>query len=197
MTVNAYPLDWPPGWKRTAIRKDATFREGGSSGRRLELEDGVRRVYSELDRLNVREENIVISSNVRLRLGGRGGSITVTDPGVAVYWTDSQKRERCIAVDRYVRVPDNLAAIAATLEAMRAIERHGGAEILERAFTGFAQLAGPEQPFQVLGVGAHASKEEIERAYRLLASKHHPDRGGDEQQMARINRARDALLERL
>jgi DnaJ domain/AP2 domain len=49
--------------------------------------------------------------------------------------------------------------------------------------------------FDPLGVGAHASREEIERAYRLLASEHHPDKGGDEQQMARINRARDALLE--
>jgi DnaJ-class molecular chaperone len=79
---------------------------------------------------------------------------------------------------------------------MRAIERHGGAEILDRAFMGFAALPAPEQPFQVLGVGANASREEVERAYRLLAAKHHPDRpGGDAHAMARINAARDALLE--
>jgi hypothetical protein len=194
MTIEAYPLTWPPGWKRTVSRKDAAFREGGSRGRRLELTDGVRRVFDELSRLNIREENVVISSNVRPTLGGRGGAITVQDAGVAVYWTDKQKRQRCIAVDRYTRVPDNLAAIAATLEAMRAIERHGGAEILDRAFTGFTALPAPEQPFEVLGVGAHASREEIERAYRLLASKHHPDKGGDPDMMARINAAREAML---
>ena len=69
------------------------------------------------------------------------------------------------------------------------------AEILDRAFTGFVALPAPEQPFQVLGVGANASREEVERAYRLLASKHHPDRGGDPSMMARINQARDALME--
>lgn len=39
--------------------------------------------------------------------------------------------------------------------------------------------------------------EEIERAFRLLASENHPDKGGDPDRMARINRARDALLEQL
>lgn len=83
-----------------------------------------------------------------------------------------------------------LAAIAATLEAMRAIERHGGAEILDRAFTGFTALPSPEQWFQVLAVAAVATREEIEEAYRREAMKHHPDRGGDSAQMARINQAR-------
>jgi curved DNA-binding protein CbpA len=35
--------------------------------------------------------------------------------------------------------------------------------------------------------------DEIDKAYRQLASKHHPDKGGDPSEMARINRARDAL----
>jgi DnaJ-domain-containing protein 1 len=100
-------------------------------------------------------------------------------------------RQRCIAIDRYVRLPDNLAAIAATLEAMRAIERHGGAEILDRAFTGFTALPSPEQWFQVLKVPATATREQINDAYRRLAMEHHPDRGGSADQMARINQARD------
>jgi len=195
----AYPLDWPIGWKRTQVRRDAQFRVGGgkigASGRRVEIDDGVNRVYQVLQLMGVKEDTVTISSNVRPSLGSRPGSIQVKDPGVAVYWTDNQKQTRCMAIDQYVRVPDNLAAIAATLEAMRAIERHGGAEILDRAFTGFTALPAPEQPFQVLGVGAHASRQEVERAYRLLALKHHPDRGGDEAQMARINAARDQLLE--
>ena len=101
-----------------------------------------------------------------------------------------------MAIDCYTKVADNLAAIAATLEAMRAIERPGGAEILDRAFTGFVALPAPEQPWQVLGVPMHASMAEIETAYRRLAMQHHPDRGGDANAMARINAARDAMLER-
>jgi curved DNA-binding protein CbpA len=68
--------------------------------------------------------------------------------------------------------------------------------MMEAAFTGFAALPAPEQPFQVLGVSANATEQEIEDAYRKLAADHHPDRGGDEQTMMRINRARDQLMER-
>lgn len=193
--IEAYPLQWPVGWRRAQSRKDAAFK---SYRRDLSIADGVGRVLHELESLGIySRDNIVISTNVKLRLDGlpRSDGPQPSDPGAAVYWlTRGSKVPKCMAIDRYTTVADNLAAIAATLSAMRAIERHGGAEILDRAFAGFAQLPAPEQPFQVLGVGANASKEEVERAYRLLASEHHPDKGGDEQQMARINAARDALL---
>lgn len=200
MAIEAYPLTWPPGWRRATSRTNAKFNVGGSGGerkRRVEISDGVNRVYQQLGAFGVRERDVIISSMLRIRLDGqpyRDQPVGGLDPGVAVYWKH-RGTEKCMAIDRYTRLADNLAAIAATLEAMRAIDRHGGAEILDRAFTGFAALSAPEQPFQVLGVGANASREEVERAYRLLASEHHPDKGGDEAQMARINRARDALME--
>jgi curved DNA-binding protein CbpA len=56
------------------------------------------------------------------------------------------------------------------------------------------RLLAPEQAFEILGVSRHATRDEIEAAWRRLASKHHPDRGGDVHQLARINAARDALL---
>jgi hypothetical protein len=201
MNETAYPLAWPMGWKRSVSRSRAAFNAGGSfmnggCGRReVSIALGTERVLKQLKLFGVSAANVVISTDVVLRLDGlpRSDRPMPKDPGVAVYWL-KDKQQRCIAVDRYDRVADNLAAIAATLEAMRAIERHGGAAILDRAFVGFKALAAPEQPFQVLGVGANASREEVERAYRLLASEHHPDRGGDEQRMARINAARDAMI---
>lgn len=204
MNETAYPLTWPAGWKRTqpGLRTRASFGRkgpghtpGGWVGKQhLTIEQAKQRVLDELRRFGVPDYNVIISTNLRLRNDGYPISKQAqpVDPGAAIYWK-KDKQARCMAIDRYDRVADNLAAIAATLEAMRAIERHGGAAILDRAFTGFAALAAPEQPFQVLGVGANASKEEVERAYRLLALKHHPDRGGDEQHMARINQARDAM----
>lgn len=200
--IQAYPLQWPPGWKRTE-----RFRRTGGRfsrhGRVLTVSDGVERVLSELARLNVSRNDIVISTNIPTRLDGfpRSDARRPDDPGAAVYWrTANQKRAvapKCMAIDRYTCVEDNLAAIAATLEAMRAIERHGGAEILDRAFTGFVALPAPEQWFTVLGVSAHATREDIEKRYRELAAQHHPDRSGDEQVMARINVARDEGLSRL
>lgn len=211
MSATAYPLDWPVGWKRTQLRTRAKFtkkgrgalrdaagnHQGWDSNKPLTIEQATQRVLAELRRFGVADSNITISTNLVLRLDGlpRSGQANPTDPGAAVYWTKGQEGQRCMAIDRYDRIADNLAAIAATLDAMRAIERHGGAAILDRAFTGFKALAAPEQPFQVLGVGANASKDEIDRAYKRLAAEHHPDRpGGDEQRMARINAARDALL---
>lgn len=196
-TISRFPLQWPAGWKRTPSfqQRMGTFSRHGSV---LSVLDGCQRVIDALGRFGVAEMDIVISTNIRTRLDGlpRSDQGEPVDKGVAVYWrTKSGRQAKCMAIDRYERVADNLAAIAATLEAMRAIERHGGGAILDRVFEGFTALPAPEQWFQVLGVPAQASRDEIERAYRRLAMEHHPDRGGDAQQMARVNAAREAGLE--
>ena len=193
--IEAYPLTWPQGWprKKSYQRSRAKF---STSGRVLSVMDGIQRVLLELERLGVKRDDLVISTDIPTRLDGLPRSDrSVADPGVAVYWRKG-KDTRCMAIDRYDRVADNLAAIAATLEAMRAIERHGGAEILDRAFTGFVALPAPEQWWQVLGVAENATGEEIDAAWRRLAARHHPDRGGESAQMARINTARDQGLAR-
>ena len=208
--IQACPLQWPPGWPRKSPneRTSAKFRNGTGgwadsrykAAERVSVTGGIERVLLELDRMGFGRDDVVISTNIPTRLDGlpRGDARSPSDPGVSVYWHRRRGRSihtRCMAIDRYDRVADNLAAIAATLEAMRAIERHGGAEILDRAFTGFAALAAPEQWFQVLGVPVSASQQEIETAYRRLAMTHHPDRpDGDGSQMARINTARDEGL---
>ena len=211
----ASPLSWPPGWRRTPShrRTSAKFGKGVEvrsqfSGnvykqkRELTIEDGVQRIRGELGRMGINLATVIISSDLRLRQDGLPYSNQATsklDPGAAVYWRDG-KDARCMAVDRYDRIADNLAAIAATIEAMRAIERHGGATILDRAFMGFAALPAPaaqNQPHEVLGVAENANRAEIEYAYRRLAQQVHPDVGGSTEQMARVNTARDALLSRL
>lgn len=208
--IQAFPLQWPPGWRRQTLRTRAKFhgstRQYGDDGRsswlkkrELSIPEALARVMGELGRMGVSRDDVVISSNLPLRLDGmpRGDARNPGDPGVAVYWRKG-KVQRCMAVDRYDRVQDNLSAIAATLEAMRAIERHGGAEILDRAFTGFIALPAPEQPWQVLGLETSTpTRDQVEDAHRRLAMQHHPDRGGDAHTMARINAARDDLLERL
>jgi len=195
--IQAFPLQWPAGWRRTPAhqRSSAKFRHRDS---RVDVGGGASRVYRELAAMGIPEHRIIVSSDLRLRLDGRPYSSQTTgqlDPGVAVYWQDGQQ-QRCMAIDRYDRIADNLAAVAATIEAMRAIERHGGALILDRAFQGFTALPAPEQWFTILGVAATATREQIEAAYRPLAMKHHPDRGGDPKEMARINAARDEGLSR-
>ena len=51
----------------------------------------------------------------------------------------------------------------------------------------------PVNYYAILGVAANASVEEIRRAYRKSALAVHPDRGGSDRLMQRINEAWDVL----
>jgi len=54
--------------------------------------------------------------------------------------------------------------------------------------------ATPRWAFEVLGLSASASAEEIKRRYKKLAFQYHPDRGGDATKFLRVTEARDACL---
>lgn len=47
--------------------------------------------------------------------------------------------------------------------------------------------------YSILGAGETASQDEIERLYKSLARRHHPDRGGDAEEMKAINEAYGVL----
>lgn len=47
--------------------------------------------------------------------------------------------------------------------------------------------------YDTLGVAETASEKEIKEAFKNLAKKHHPDRGGDEKKFKEINEAYDTL----
>jgi hypothetical protein len=189
--VQAYPLAWPTGWKRTAHRTAADFGtvqllEGQTWKRKRELTiaEATGRVLDELRRMRVAQRDVIISTNLRLRNDGLPLSKQrePEDPGVAVYWQLSGKG-LVIAADCYTKIADNLAAVAATLDAMRSIKRHGGAAILERAFTGFAALPAPmtgQKPWRdVLGVAFdERDRKRIEECYRIRRGEAHPDRQG-------------------
>ena len=48
-------------------------------------------------------------------------------------------------------------------------------------------------PYQVLGVDRNASEAEVKKAFKKLAMKHHPDRGGDEAKFKEINEAYERI----
>ena len=213
--IKAYPLAWPVGWKRTepVKRRRAQFGKsvhvpsstpgvsGYSRKGEISIADAVARCGAELRRIGISDEDTVISTNLKLRLDGlpRSDQRRPDDPGAAVYWVErSSAAKRCMAIDRYDLVEHNLAAIAATLDAMRAIERHGGAEILDRAFTGFIALPAPtvgQKPWrQVFGFkeGDEVSPTCLEDAWRALRSAAHPDKGGSPEAFQGLQQAYEA-----
>lgn len=202
--IPAYPLQWPSGWPRTpagaqALGKFGTMKQRQGQGydirHSITLAGATARVLAELARMGIDRQDVVISTNILLRLDGlpRSGQAAPRDPGAAVYW-ETRKRERMVmAIDQYTKVKQNLAAIAATLDAMRAIERHGGAQILDRAFTGFTALPAPSGQRKwrdVLEVptGWNVSLDDVKDRYRRLARERHPDRaGGSDAAMSELN----------
>ncbi|OGF68591.1 molecular chaperone DnaJ [Candidatus Giovannonibacteria bacterium RIFCSPHIGHO2_02_FULL_44_31] len=51
----------------------------------------------------------------------------------------------------------------------------------------------PKDYYEILGVQRNASKDEIKKAFRKLAHKHHPDKGGKENDFKEINEAYQVL----
>lgn len=220
----ATPLAWPDGWPRTPAHKRTRAKFGTTKAsatlfkEKLSVAVAVERLASELQLFGVSIVNdAILSTNLATTLRGlpKSDQREPQDPGAAVYWKHPAKPNgptRVMAIDIYDRVADNIAAIAATLYAMRTIHRHGGAVILERAFTGFAALPAPGANnatngaqnatqaslgdwWHTLGLpGPNVTRADIVSAYRELAKKYHPDNGGDPVAMALINAARDEGL---
>lgn len=179
--IPPYPLAWPEGLPRTETKVESQFRTSLSGAL-----DNVRKSLAAFGSdTGKKVADVVITSNVA------GISLEPPkDTGVAV-WFEWDGERRCIAVDRYRKVQCNLQAIHHILEARRTEMRHGGLHIVRQTFKGFAALPAPEQWWQVLGVGMQATAAEINQAYRAKAHTAHPDKGGSEAAMAKLNAARD------
>jgi hypothetical protein len=132
-----------------------------------------------------------LSTNFELRADGRPRRDRryPADPGVAFYF-ELDDQPHVLACDRWDTVADNIAAIAAHIEALRGQERWGVAD-MKQAFAGHVQLPAPEQWWQVLGVRPDATVDQIDAAWRDKMRAAHPDRGGSDAAAARLNRARE------
>lgn len=120
MTIEAYPLAWPIGRKRTDNwrRENARFDMSFARAR----DEIVRQVQLLVSKYA--PSTLVISTNVALRRDGLplAAQRAPDDPGVAIYFV-YKKRQMCFACDRWRKVEDNMQAIAKTIDALRGVAR--------------------------------------------------------------------------
>lgn len=199
---SAFPLAWPDGWPRTPLerRRDGRMHFGKMRGLSyksgLTLAEALQSLEAALQRLGA--DDAIVSCNLKPTLTGRpSGSVArPSDQGVAVYF-ERGGRKLVFARDAFDRVEENARSIALALEAMHTLERHGGATMTERAFTGFTALPPPKTCWEILGLQPGANALQINAAWRLKIAGAHPDQGGSEAAAAEINAARDAALREL
>lgn len=208
--AQTYPLAWPEGWPRTPDHKrltDHPFKASSMVSPREAISfDRARRLLrEELGRLGAKQ--VTLSTNIPLRGDGEpyanAARRRMDHPGVAIYFMLKGK-QMVMAQDRYWDVAANLRSLALAIEAMRALDRHGGGTMMERAFAGFTALpapdgAKPKRPWwTVLNYPADPddrldlSVEEVDARFRTLAKRRHPDvDGGSVEAFQELQEARD------
>lgn len=200
-SIDAYPLQWPVGWKKTQNYNRRSSKFGDKSF-------AVARDYLMAELKRFRAKNVILSTNIPLRKDGLpySGYRQPDDTGVAVYfqleeWKGNTlvKKPMVFACDKWRKIEENIYAIYKTIEALRGVERWGSSDMMERSFTGFTALP-PAAPakrdwWDVLGVSRYADKDFIKDTYRSLARKYHPDvPGGSAQKMTEINAAYEEAM---
>ena len=183
--VQAYPLQWPPGFPRTKFRENSRFRSGYDAALG-NVQKSLRAFAADSGK---KLEHAIMSSNVTLT------DVKPSDPGVAV-WFVWDGIQICIPVDRYMTVPENLQAIHHIIEARRVELRHGTLALVRATFEGFKALPAPAGKHwtDVLAINRDATREDIEAAFRRLSKERHPDAGGSTEAMAELNIARATAL---
>jgi len=188
-----YPLFWPEEWPRTPYAKQHRSKY------EVPYLQAQTEALQSLKRMGVRQWSL--SSNLRVKSGlppteGRGAR---EDPGVALWWLDPKRQEtRVIACDMHPSVRENIRAIGMALEGLRAIQRSGATQILDRTMQTFANKGlpapKPEWVYTLGLVDYPASVAHVEDAFRTRSKIAHPDAGGSHELFIELQGARDAAL---
>lgn len=218
-TIVTLPLtSWPGALRDDADRKPNPFTASDADTRTL--------LKREARLLGAREIVVQLAiSESEIRMDGEPYARAKSKhPGVTVVLPESDQGRISWSTDLYrgggrwragtVRLEGwqvNLRAIALSMEALRAADRHGVMQ--GRQYAGFRELGSgivaPERVMTVeeaaalivgLAKAGTATVDDViadqgarTRAYRSAAAAHHPDRGGNEDTFRQLNEAREVL----
>lgn len=203
--ITRYPLHWPNNVPRRAPHQRGHPHFGDTT-----IHAATQLVLQEINRLNKRHWNhsdssVIISTNQKLRLDGLpvSNGAMVADGAVAVYFklyfqrTGKWFNRPCVLTcDKWLKIQDNLKAIAKDIEAQRARERWGCTSV-EQAFQGYLcipEKTGGKAWWDILEVPTNATRDMIAEAYRAKAKDAHPDSGGSFTDFTKLKDAFDQAM---
>lgn len=185
--VTVHPITWPAGVPRVQRRQESLFK--------TTIEKALKNVENSLklfaENSGKKLENVVISSNYAL------GVKKPADPSIAVWFT-WDGLDVCITGDKYDKIEDNLQAVHHIIEARRVELRHGSIHLIRQTMRGFKALPAPKEGvWELLGISETRDKTTIEKAYKVAASKIHPNnvQTGDNEAFLRLKDAYDTLIQ--
>lgn len=129
-----------------------------------------------------------------------------SQPGVVLHF-QTRRGPMIFPSDKFNSWEDNLRAIGLTLEALRAVERHG-ATFDGQQYTGWAALPkskGDDELRLAASVLLKAAewaertikKESFDRIWKAAVMKAHPDQGGSNERFNEVIAARDLIREKM
>lgn len=195
--IDYFPIDsiWPRGLPRTPAEKRTASKFKCTLGTAIS---------------NLQEEIIFWGSSfvtvgTALAIGASGRPIFVNrpleDPAVAIQF-ERDGQPVTFHCDRFIDPRSNLRAIGKTLENLRAIDRYGANQVLERMFSGLRALPAPgsaNDHWSILGLRPGATADQVRQAFnhRIRTEVKHPDQGGDPEEFTALVAARDAALQEI
>lgn len=190
--ITSCPLSWPAGHPRSEPENSRFARPTVYKATQF--------VYAELGRMGVESWQIILSTNMKLRLDGLpySNQREPYDPGAAVYF-NLDGEPHVLACDRWGRVACNLWAIGKHIEALRGQERWGVGS-RKQAFAGFKLIGDGSRPWRA--VLAYPDEDPITASliqdrFIAVSLRCHPDRGGSDVLMAEVNAARAQALQEM
>lgn len=189
-------IDWPVGWDRTPPAE----RERNHSFQAT-LADTTKAIVAEMRRMDVDDWRAST---------GSGGAYTKSnglpkhnanpnDPGFVLRWSKDGE-QFAVACDAYSRLRDNVRSVYLWVHETRM----RGQRPVRTGDTEFAAARLPagdeepvvaqEPPHEILEVAPDADEGVVQAAWRSKVKQAHPDSGGSQEELQRINAAKEAML---
>ena len=191
------PLQWAGPRTPVGERRHSQFKAGWTDTLRLlETELANLDAKNVVWQLDYQDSDLRINGELKANAKHRG------DPGVRILF-DSRHGPLVYATDQYWEWRDNVRAIALSLQALRAVDRHGVTRGAEQ-YKGFRAIGatpmGSEAPMTEEEAAAfvreHSGRPDVSvtlDTYKAAARRLHPDQGGSTFGFQRLQEAKRVL----